>query len=168
MKVNRCHHMVSIAAMLAVTMMRVCAANAVSPVAGAQDAQSSAPAEAAAVSAGTAPAHSRAGPQGRAGLDERVALLTKELDLDAAQQAEVRRILMMQRMEIVQAWSDESQPAQVRVAATRVSGDRTAERIRTILNDTQREKYLKARPSLPDGGQPTDQVNTWINAVGGR
>ena len=158
--------MVPIAAMLAVTMMRVCAADVVSPSASAQDAQSIAPAGAATEGAGTAPAHDRTGPQRRAGLDERIALLAKELSLDPAQQTEVRKILVTQRTEIVQAWSDESQPAQMRVMVTRAIGDRTAERIRAVLNDMQREKYLKARPSLPDRAQSTNQVDSWINAVG--
>jgi hypothetical protein len=102
----------------------------------------------------------------RSGIDGRVQLLASELDLNPDQQAAVRRILLQQRAEVGQVWSNDSQPAQVRVAATRAIGDRTAERIRAILNEEQREQYHKARPSLPDRAQSTDQVESWINAVG--
>jgi hypothetical protein len=166
MKMNRRHHLVSITAMLALTVMRVCAADVVSPALSVKDAQSIEPGGAITESASTLPTRNRARPQRRAGLEERLDLLTKELSLDAAQQTAVRKILVMQRTEIVQAWSDESLPAQMRVAATRAIGDRTADHIRAILNEMQREKYLKVRPSLPDRAQSTDQVDSWINAVG--
>jgi len=105
-------------------------------------------------------------PAARSGIDGRVQLLTKELDLDARQQVEVRKILVQQRAEVLQAWSDESLPAQMRVAGTRAIGNRTAERIRAILNDAQREKYIKPKPSLPDQAQPAGNLESWISAVG--
>jgi hypothetical protein len=166
--VTRSYHLVPIVAMLALAAVSVCAADAGSPAAGATDAQSIEPRGAITESASTPLARNRAGAQRRAGLDERIALLAKELSLDAAQQAQVRKILVGQRAEIVQAWGDESLPAQMRVTATRAIGDRTADRIRAILSEKQREKYLKVRPSLPDRAQSTDQVDSWINAVGSR
>ena len=99
-------------------------------------------------------------------LDRRIALLAKELDLDARQQAEVRRILLQQRDEMSKAWADESQPAPLRIAASRAIGDRTAERIRAILNAKQREKYIKPRTAIPDAAQPAAKVESWINATG--
>lgn len=101
-------------------------------------------------------------------LDQRVALLTRELGLDARQQAEVRRILLQQKAEVSQAWSDESRPAPLRIEASRAIGARTAERIRTLLNDQQRDKYIKPQPALAGGAQPTGKVESWITAVGNR
>jgi hypothetical protein len=56
----------------------------------------------------------------------------------------------------------------MRVAATRAVGDRTAERIRAILNEEQRGRYLKARPSLSDNAQSATKVESWIDAVGNK
>jgi Spy/CpxP family protein refolding chaperone len=100
------------------------------------------------------------------GLDGRVQLLAKELDLDEHQQAEVRKILLQQREEVKQAWSNPSVPSEVRIATMRAAGDRTAARIRAILNDSQRERYIKARPATPDHPQPASELDSWIGAVG--
>jgi hypothetical protein len=102
------------------------------------------------------------------GVDARVQLLTKELDLDARQQGEVRKILLQQRAEVRQAWNDESVPAAMRVAATRAIGDKTAERIRAILNDGQREKYVKPRPAGMTVGGTSADLATWMDKVNGR
>ena len=104
-------------------------------------------------------------PAHKTGIDGRVELLARELGLDAGQQAQVRAALLQQQVEVRRAWSDESQPAPLRVAATRAIGDRTAERIRSILTDEQREKYLKARPQRPQD-QTRSTVDSWISAVG--
>jgi hypothetical protein len=80
------------------------------------------------------------------GLDARMQLLTAELDLNAGQQARVRQILEEQRTLTLQAWSDESVPSAVRVKATQVVAEQTAERIRAVLNDVQRERYIKPIP----------------------
>ena len=104
----------------------------------------------------------------QAGIDARVRLLAKELNLDERQQGEVRKILVRQREEVKQAWSDESVPAEVRVATMRAAGDRTAARIRAILTDSQREKYIKSRPAVPANPQSASDLNTWIGAVGSK
>jgi hypothetical protein len=89
-------------------------------------------------------------------LDSRVQLLSKELDLDARQQAEVRGILLRQKAEVSQVWSDEATPAAIRVAATRAIVDKTADRIRAVLNDEQREKYIKPLPPEARETNPAD------------
>jgi hypothetical protein len=93
----------------------------------------------------------------RGGIDARVRLLTAELQLDAKQQELVRRILEEQRAATLKAWSDESVPSAVRVKSTQVVAEQTADRIRAILNDQQRERYIKpvplearATPNAPD------------------
>src|SRR5258708_4312770 len=77
-------------------------------------------------------------------LDERVHLVAKELDLDANQQARLKSILLAQRAEVTKAWNDPSVPAAVRIATTQAISEKTAERIRGVLNDEQRGKYAKA------------------------
>jgi hypothetical protein len=98
-------------------------------------------------------------------LDQRVALLARELDLDEKQKIEVREILVRQRAEVNAAWSNPAIPAATRIAASRAIGDQTAERIRAILNDQQREKYLKARPPMPSAAQSPEKLDSWISAV---
>ncbi|MBS0375937.1 MAG: hypothetical protein JSR73_15265 [Proteobacteria bacterium] len=102
------------------------------------------------------------------GLDERVRLLAKELILSPHQQDEVRGILQQQQTEVTRAWRDESVPAATRVAATRAAQERTAERIRAILNDAQRERFSKPRPAdAKVGGSAADLAN-WMDAMNGR
>lgn len=102
------------------------------------------------------------------GLDERVRLLAKELILNPHQQDEVRGILLQQQADVARAWHDESLPAATRVAATRAAQERTAERIRAILNDAQRERFSKPRPADAKlGGSPGDLAN-WMEAMNGR
>ena len=76
----------------------------------------------------------------KSGLEERVQLLAKELDLDTRQQTSVKAILAAQRAEMLKAWSDPSVPAAVRVGTTQAISARTSERIRAVLTESQREK----------------------------
>lgn len=102
----------------------------------------------------------------QSGLDARVELLARELDLDAGQQARVRAILVRQREDVRAAWSNEAVPAQLRVEATRAIGARTADSIREVLTDKQREKYLKPAPERAGQGEGTSNLDSWINGVG--
>ena len=88
-------------------------------------------------------------------LDDRVRLLTKELDLDAGQQAQLKNILLSQRAEVEKVWSDPSTSSSIRIGATRAISERTADRIRSILNDAQRAKYI----------QPRNHVQSWISSA---
>jgi Spy/CpxP family protein refolding chaperone len=99
-----------------------------------------------------------------ASLDERVQLMAKELDLDASQQAKLKSILLVQRAEVSKAWNDPSVPAAVRVATTQAVSERTAERIRAVLNDEQREKYAKAHQRDAGVGAPGGDVQKWLQA----
>jgi hypothetical protein len=94
--------------------------------------------------------------------DNRVQLMTKELDLDASQQAKLKRILLTQRAEVAEVWNDPSVPATVRVATTQAVSEKTAERIRAILNDEQREKYLKEHRRDVPVGTPGGDVQKWM------
>jgi Spy/CpxP family protein refolding chaperone len=98
-------------------------------------------------------------------LGDRVQLMAKELDLDPAQQAQLKTILQAQRAEVASVWSDASVPAAVRVGATRVIAERTADKIRAMLNDEQRRKYIKARPHDAPVGAPGGDVQKWMNSA---
>jgi hypothetical protein len=95
-------------------------------------------------------------------LDNRVQLMAKELDLDASQQATLKRILLSQRAEVAKVWNDPSVPATVRVATTQAVSEKTAEQIRAILNDEQREKYLKEHRRDVPVGTPGGDVQKWM------
>jgi len=99
-------------------------------------------------------------------LDERIRLMTRELDLDERQQGELRNILEAHRVQVAKAWSDPSVPAAVRVQATQDLSDRMAEQIRAMLTDAQREKYLKPRQrDAAVGAGPVD-VQALMRATG--
>jgi Spy/CpxP family protein refolding chaperone len=95
-------------------------------------------------------------------IDSRVQLMAKELDLDANQQATLKSILLTQRAEVAKVWNDPSVPATVRVATTQAVSEKTAERIRAILNDEQREKYIKEHRRDVPVGTPGSDVQKWM------
>jgi Spy/CpxP family protein refolding chaperone len=98
----------------------------------------------------------------------RVALMARELDLDARQQAQVKAILEDQRAEVTRIWSDPSVSSAVRIAATQAIGDKTADRIRAALNDEQRKKYIKPRPHDAGVGAPGSDVQKWMKTAQGQ
>lgn len=83
--------------------------------------------------------------QGGSPLENRVDTLAKALELDAGQQAELRRILEEQRAKLQRIWSDTSIPPAYRVSATRGLSERTADRIRAMLSDEQKKLYNPPR-----------------------
>ena len=95
-------------------------------------------------------------------LDNRVQLMAKELDLDASQQAALKSILLTQRAEVAKVWNDPSVPATVRVATTQAVSEKTVERIRAILNEEQREKYIKDHRRDVPVGTPGSDVQKWM------
>jgi Spy/CpxP family protein refolding chaperone len=86
------------------------------------------------------------------GLEDRVKILSKALDLDAGQQLDLKKILEGQREQVMKAWSDPSVAPAYRVLATQAIGDRTADQIRALLNDEQRKKYGAPRQAREAGG----------------
>ena len=100
----------------------------------------------------------------RAGIAGRVQLLTAELGLDARQQQAVASVLVQQRTEVAKVWSDPSVPAALRVSAI---GDTTAERIRAILNEDQRKKYMQPRQHEAPVGAPGGDVQKWMQSAQG-
>jgi hypothetical protein len=109
-------------------------------------------------------AHHAPRPVGGRSLEERVAMLSKALELDARQQAELRKALEDQRQQVSRVWSDTSVPAATRVSITRTVSDRTADRIRAMLNDEQKKRYnppKAAHEATPRSARPS--VETWMN-----
>jgi len=96
-------------------------------------------------------------------LERRVALMSKELDLDAGQQDRLRELLQRQRKDILQLWSDHALPAAQRVAATDKIAEHTGDAVRAMLSEEQRKKYNKARsPEL--AGAPRPSIDDWQSA----
>lgn len=96
-------------------------------------------------------------------LDGRVKLLSEALDLDAAQQAEVRRVLEAQREQTLKIWSDPSLPATYRISAMQAVSDQTADQIRALLNEEQRKKYNAPRQRPAADGSAKPDVEVWMN-----
>jgi hypothetical protein len=101
-------------------------------------------------------------------LDDRVKVFAKALDLDAAQQSQLRKILLGQRDAVRRVWTDKSLSSAERAPATRAASERTGDEIRAILNDEQRKKYNSASPAAaPDKGDERS-VEQWLDATRAR
>lgn len=97
-------------------------------------------------------------------IDRRVMLLTRELGLSATQQAQVKRVLEGQREQVARVWNDTSIPAARRVSATQAVSDRTADRIRALLTEEQRKKYIKPRQRDAAVGAAGADAESWMTA----
>jgi len=97
-------------------------------------------------------------------LDRRVMLLTRELGLTANQQGQVRKALESQREQVARVWSDTSVAPARRVGATQAIADRTAERIRALLTEEQRKKYLQPRKREAAVGASGARAEAWMTA----
>ncbi len=99
-------------------------------------------------------------------LDHRLNVLTKALDLDERQRSELRTILEEQREAVLKIWRDTKLLPAERAPATHAVAERTADRIRAILNEAQRAKYNPPKPPpapTPDSGAPN--VDAWMKAT---
>ncbi len=132
-------------------------------VATAQDAAAPAPTQPAAPVARHVVRHRSAA----LALDDRVQLMAKELDLDATQQAELKGILLNQRAQVLEVWNNSSVPAALRISATQAISEQTGDRIRAMLTDAQREKYIKSRPHDTPVGAPGSDLQKWMTATQG-
>jgi Tfp pilus assembly protein FimV len=103
--------------------------------------------------------------QGRANAEARWQELVKGLKLDAAQQAEVRRALQAEREAIRRLLSAPPDPEVPRVAAIHAISDRTAERIRAVLNDEQKKLYGQPLPHDVAAGEGKPGVEAWQKAL---
>ena len=97
------------------------------------------------------------------GLEDRVELMARELDLDSGQRIALRKILEEQRVQVARVWDDASVPGAIRVSTTQAISDRTADQIRALLNDEQRKKYIQPRHRDTAVGTPGGRVESWMN-----
>jgi hypothetical protein len=96
-------------------------------------------------------------------LEDRIRILTQWLNLDATQQAELRKVLEGQREQVRSLWSDTSVPAAYRISATQAISDKTGDQIRALLNEEQKKKFNPPRPPR-DADSARPNVEDWMNA----
>jgi len=104
-------------------------------------------------------------PRQHASLEERVRVLSKALDLDEKQRLEVGQVLEAQRDQVGRLWGDASMPAAYRISATQAISDKTADRIRALLNDEQKRKYNAPRRRTPSGEAAPQDVEAWMRPL---
>jgi len=104
----------------------------------------------------------------RAKAPDRVEALVKGLQLNEAQEAEVRRALKAQRDALRRLKSAPADPEVPRVAAIHAITSRTTDRIRAVLTDEQRKKYGQAMPGDLATGQGAPTVEEWMGALRAR
>jgi hypothetical protein len=98
-------------------------------------------------------------------LDNRARRLAKMLELTEAQQTELAKVLASQRQQIRKLWSDQKVPPEYRVSEMRAINDQTEDRIRALLNDVQKKKYVSSRPREPSGTSQQSNLDYWLNAT---
>jgi hypothetical protein len=98
-------------------------------------------------------------------VDERVARLTKVLQLNEAQRSALKTILEQRRQEFWRIRHDPSLSGSEHIARGRALQQITVEQIRGVLNDEQKTKYdpLAVRRVEPAPGQPS--IEDWLNAT---
>ncbi len=101
-------------------------------------------------------------------LEQRVQLLTHELDLNAQQQQAVRKILLGQREAVKQIWQDPAIEPAERAPAVRLVGERTADQIRAVLNEEQKKKYNRPQPEGELSTRANTNVEGWLRTVRGQ
>lgn len=99
-------------------------------------------------------------------LERRIRLLARELDLNASQQESVRRILEDQQAQVRAVLSDPRVVPNQRGAAIGAIQERTADQIRAVLSEEQKQKYHKAKPT--SAGSPHPDVQTWLDVANGK
>ncbi len=97
--------------------------------------------------------------------DQRIAVLSKNLNLTEAQRTAVKKILE-QRQQATLAIRNSGAPGDVRIGQFRALQDRTIKEIRAVLTDEQRKKYdpMMVR-QVPAADTPQRSVEDWIKAT---
>ena len=108
------------------------------------------------------PRHHASGRSKRPTLDDRIAVLGKNLDLTEAQRSAVKRILEQRQQQTLQI-RNSAAPGNVRIAQFRALQDSTITQIRGILTDEQKKKYdpMLVR-KIPASDAPQRSVEDWI------
>jgi hypothetical protein len=98
------------------------------------------------------------------GLDSRARRLAKVLELTEAQQAELAKILAGQREQVRRVWSDHTVAPEYRVSRVQAINDQTEDRIRALLTEEQKKKYVSSRPREPSKTSQQSDLDYWLNA----
>jgi hypothetical protein len=93
------------------------------------------------------------------------AAFAKRLDLDAEQEAQVRRLLALQQAQIRRVWSDPLIAGDDRVGAVKAINAKTIEQIRSLLTEKQKQKYFQTLPVGSPATQPGPSVQDWLHAL---
>jgi hypothetical protein len=116
--------------------------------------------------AGTAsPARQTRHGYGRRSIDDVVKGFAKNLDLDEAQQAAVKKILEQRQQETVRIRLDPSIPGNARIDRLRALQISTVERIRAVLNEEQRKKYDPLAPRRIQPAPDQRSVEDWLKVT---
>jgi hypothetical protein len=99
-------------------------------------------------------------------LEQRLRLLTRELSLTAGQQESVRHILEGQQAAVRALLDDPRVSPAERAPAIGAIQERTANEIRAVLNDEQKDEYYKPRPA--SGAERHPDIETWLDVAHGK
>lgn len=128
---------------------------------------SSAPAAAASESAPArvAPRRTTATRYKRQSMDDRIAVMSKNLALTEDQRTAVKRILLWRQQKMLSIRNSDA-PGAARIGQVRTLQDQTVERIRAVLTDEQKKKYdpLAVRDA-PTPDTPQRSLEDWIKAT---
>jgi protein CpxP len=105
------------------------------------------------------PAEGQQGP-GRRGMnpDKQLEHMTKQLNLSADQQTQIKPILVSRDQQMQQLWQDQSTSPQERRAKGKAIQDDSKAKIEAILNDTQKQKFEQMMEHRHRGpGGPNEQ-----------
>lgn len=111
------------------------------------------------------PAHHPDHSYRRPGLDDRVKILAKNLDLNKAQQTAVKKILEDRQQEVMRLRTDPSLSGADRIARFRALQTETVEGIRSVLNEEQKKKYDPLAPRKIPPGSHEKSVEDWIDST---
>jgi hypothetical protein len=109
-----------------------------------------------ALSAARPTAHARVG----GSLQHRVDVLSRALQLDARQRAELLTILGNQREAVAKIWRNPALLPAERTPATRAVEERSGDQIRAILSDEQKKRYNPPKPQ--EAESPAPNVADWM------
>jgi hypothetical protein len=93
------------------------------------------------------------------------ATFAKRLDLDAKQEAQVRKLLANQQAQVRKLWNDPSIDGDDRVAVVKAINAKTVEQIRSLLTEEQKQKYIQLKPAGSPATKPGPSVEDWLHAL---
>jgi uncharacterized membrane protein YhiD involved in acid resistance len=112
--------------------------------------------------AGARPVHQSHRADRSSSIDDRVKLFAKNLDLNEAQQAAVKRILEQRQQQTLQIRLDPAITGSVRIERFRAIQDSTVQQIRAVLNEEQSKKYDPLAPRRLQPAPEQKSVEDWL------